>query len=154
MTQAWLGLLLASQDKCRCWVRVALKLCCIYQVRSEREFSKAMKFKKKIERERLMKIHYKAIGQEPYTSNWRYNGLNGGRVVAPWVIAWANWKKMSCQLNKMSTSLRLISPAQTQWMCRKDFQTMGNKILLDVPHLIKDLFRHYFYLMCPHLFSC
>ena len=45
--------------------------------------------KKKIEREkeRITKIHYKAIGQEPYTSNWRYNGLNGGRVVAPRVIA-------------------------------------------------------------------
>ena len=69
---------------------MALKLCCIYQVRSEREFSKAMELKKKKrerEKERITKIHYKAIGQEPDTSNWRYNGLNGGRVVAHRVIA-------------------------------------------------------------------
>ena len=44
---AWPGLLLAAQDKCKFWVRLALKLCCIYQLQSEREFSKAMKLKKK-----------------------------------------------------------------------------------------------------------
>ena len=43
--------LIAAQDKCKFWVRLALKLYCIYQLRSEREFSKAMKFFKKRERE-------------------------------------------------------------------------------------------------------
>lgn len=46
----------AAQDKCR--VRITLKLCCIYQVWSEREFSRTMRTKKV---KQIVKVHYEAV---------------------------------------------------------------------------------------------
>ena len=131
-----------AQGKRRRWVRVNVSLCGINRYDLKGNFSELWEKVRK-----LIEIPSETTVQKLHTTYCRENGRSGGR----------SWRTNLSQREDGIISFQwreyhFGTPAQPRWTYGKDFQTMGNKSLLDAALLIKGFFKISLSLMGSHVF--